>query len=274
MDINPIVGNFGIEITGVDLASCGPEIHEKIVQLFDLHGVLIVRDQTLSPEAQMMFTRAFGAPETNPPSTALYPGIPEIFVISNKIVDGRKIGQYDAGIGWHTDSSYLAEPVKCTMLYAMEVPEEGSDTILADLCAAWDSLPPERQAELDKLQVQHSWRALMALQGREPPDDDTYLPDVTHPMIRVHPTDGRKALWVSTGTTRGIVGIENPRGLDLLDELVTFATQERFLFRHKWSVGDVLIWDNRCTLHSGTPFDQSKYVRHVHRTWVKGDRPV
>jgi taurine dioxygenase len=155
----------------------------------------------------------------------------------------------------------------------MEVPPVGSDTLFADLCAAWNALPPDTQAKLIDLEVQHSWRALMEMKGVVlAPEEDT-IPDVIHPMIRAHPVDGRRALWVSTGTTRGIVGMPNPEGLDLLAELVAFATQDRFVFRHKWRAGDVIIWDNRCTLHTGTRFDVTKYTRHVHRTWMRGDRP-
>ena len=273
-DIRPVKGGFGVEVRGIDLATSGPEPLARIVDAFNRHGILIVRDQHLSPEAQMAVTRAFGTPETNQRLEYTYPGIPEIYVISNRVVDGRRVGDYEAGQGWHTDSSYLPEPVMCTMLYAMEVPPEGSDTIMSDLCAVWDSLSPERQAELDGLQVQHSWRALMELKNVAMDPDDNSIPDVVHPMVRRHPTDGRRALWVSTGTTRGVVGMPNPQGLDLLNELVELATEERFLYRHKWHVGDLLIWDNRCTLHTGTPFDITKYQRHVHRTWVKGDRPI
>jgi len=272
-DVRPLTDNFGVEISGVDLATSGPGVHRQVVDIFNRHGILVVRDQKLSPEAQMEFSRAFGTPEMNPRLDYTYPGIPEIYVISNKVVDGRKIGDVDAGQGWHTDSSFLPEPVMCTMLYAMEVPAEGSDTLLADLCAAWNALPPEQQRALDGLQVQHSWRALMELKNVYLAPDDNRIPDVVHPMIRTHPTDGRKALWVSTGTTRGVVGMPNPEGLELLAELVEFATQDRFVHRHKWKVGDVLIWDNRCTLHTGTRFDVTKYHRHVHRTWMKGDRP-
>jgi taurine dioxygenase len=273
ISIRPLRDDFGVELRDIDLTRCGPDIHRAVVDTFDRHGIMVIRGQTLSPQDQMRFTQAFGTPEDNPRREFTYPGIPEIYVISNKVVDGRKIGDPTAGQGWHTDSSFLAEPVKCTMLYAMEVPDEGSDTLLADLCAAWNALPAERQAELDGLQVQHSWRALMEMKGVYLAPEDNSLPDVVHPMVRVHPADGRKALWVSTGTTRGVVGMPNPQGLELLDELVAFATQDRFVYRHKWQVGDVLIWDNRCTLHTGTPFDLSKYQRHVHRTWVRGDRP-
>jgi taurine dioxygenase len=271
--IRPLMDGFGVEMRDIDLAACGPEMHRAVVETFDRHGIVVIRGQSLPPHEQMRFTQAFGTPEDNPRKEYTYPGIPEIYVISNKVVDGRQIGDPTAGQGWHTDSSFLAEPVKCTMLYAMEVPDEGSDTLLADLCAAWNALPPERQAELDGLRVQHSWRVLMELKNVYLAPDDNTIPDVVHPMVRVHPADGRKALWVSTGTTRGVIGMPNPRGLDLLDELVAFATQDRFVHRHKWQAGDVLIWDNRCTLHTGTPFDLSKYQRHVHRTWVRGDRP-
>ena len=98
-------------------------------------------------------------------------------------------------------------------------------------------------------------------------------PDVTHPLIRTHPADGRKALWPSTGTVDEVIGLPNPEGLDLIDELVEFMTQDRFVYRHKWRAGDVLMWDNRCTLHTGTLYDDTKYDRLMHRLWVKGDAP-
>jgi taurine dioxygenase len=274
LDVRRLQGDFGVEVRGIDLASADAEAHREVVELFHRHGVMVVKHQSLSPHEQMRFTQAFGTPETNQRLEYTYPGIPEIYVISNKVVGGRKIGDVDAGQGWHTDSSYLESPAMCTMLHALEVPAEGSDTLLADLCAAWNALPAERREALDGLKVHHSWRALMELKGVEVSADDERAPDVIHPLVRTHPADGRKALWVSTGTTRGIIGMDNPEGLDLLQELVDFATQERFVYRHKWEVGDLLIWDNRCTLHTGTRFDVTKYQRHVHRTWVKGDRPV
>ncbi len=271
LDVHPLSNGFGAEVRGVDLATCGTGIHRAVVDVFHRHGVLLLRGQTLTPSQQMAFSRAFGTPETNERREYTYPGIPEIFVLSNKVENGRTIGDVDAGQGWHTDSSYLANPVMCTMLYAMEVPPEGSDTLFADLVAAFAALPPERQAALDGLQVQHSWRALMELLKADVAPGDDRFPDVVHPLVRAHPVDGRRALWVSSGTTRGIVGMPNPEGLELLAELMAYVTQERFVFRHKWQAGDVLVWDNRCTLHTGTPFDKTRYVRHVHRTWMLDD---
>jgi taurine dioxygenase len=273
-DVRPLTAGFGVEVSGIDLAASGPRARRAAAEVFNRHGVMVVRDQRLTPEQQLDFTRAFGEPETNQRLEFTLPGLPEVYVLSNKVVDGRRIGDVDAGQGWHTDASYLERPALCTLLHALEVPAEGSDTLLADLCAAWNALSAERQAQLDGLQVRHSWRALMQLKGIALAEDEDAIPDVVHPLVRRHPADGRKALWVSTGTTRGIVGMDNPAGLDLLDELVAFATQDRFVYRHKWRIGDLLIWDNRCTLHTGTRFDVTRYERLVHRTWVKGERPV
>jgi taurine dioxygenase len=160
----------------------------------------------------------------------------------------------------------------------VEVPDEGSDTLMADIVAAYNALPETRREALDLLVVHHSFRYFMEnrVLGTAETDEDLFKenPDVFHPLVRMHLADGRKALWVSTGTVKGLVGVPEPVGTQLVDELVEYATQERFTYRHKWRVGDVLLWDNRCTLHTGTLFDDAKYIRQMHRLWVKGDRPL
>ena len=206
------------------------------------------------------------------------PGFPKVYRLSNRIVDGKPIGAHNDGIGWHTDYSYKAEPVMATMLYAVEVPAEGSDTLLADCVEAWNALPPERQAELDGKQLHHSYVHFMANREFGAREDlgeaiKAANPDVIHPLVRTHPADGRKALWPSTGTVIEVVGMPNPEGLELVQSLVDFATQDRFVYRHTWREGDLLMWDNRCTLHTGTLFDDTKYIREMHRLWVRGDRP-
>jgi taurine dioxygenase len=226
----------------------------------------------------MRFIRRFGTPEEHILKEFTLPDFPNIYVLSNRVVDGRPIGAHNDGIGWHTDRSSKAEPVMCTMLYAVEVPPEGSDTLLADLCEAWNALPPDRKAELDGLIVHYSWRHFMATREYNrmedpPPDLLRDNPDVFHPLVRTHPADGRKALFVSTGTVKGVVGMPDAEGVALVDDLVEFATQPQFVFRHKWRVGDVLMWDNRCSLHTGTLYDDTRYFRVMHRLWVKGDKP-
>jgi len=276
--ISELKPGFGARIEGVDIATADDATLKTVVDAFHKHGAILLRDQSLQPDALMRFISAFGEPEDHTLVENTLPGYPKIYVLSNKIVDGKPIGAHNDGIGWHTDYSYRAEPVMSTMLYAVEVPPEGSDTLLADGCAAWNALPDDRKAELDGLQVHHSWLHFMQTRDfnrQENPSEELKAenPDVLHPLIRTHPSDGRKAIWPSSGTVKEIVGMPNPDGLELVDELVEFMTQDQFVFRHKWQVGDVLMWDNRCTLHTGTLYDDKKYVRVMHRLWVKGDRP-
>jgi taurine dioxygenase len=273
----PLKPGFGAQILDVDLTKAGPETLEAVVDVFHRHGAILLRDQTLGPDDLLAFIRCFGEPEGHTLQEYTVPGYPNIFVLSNRVVDGKPVGAHNDGIGWHTDYSYKAEPVMSTMLYAVEVPPEGSDTLLADVCAAWNALTPERQAELDGLVLHHSYQHFMENRewGRVMLSDQQKAenPDVLHPLIRTHPADGRKALWVSTGTVKEVVGLPVEEGLALIDELVEFVTQDQFVFRHKWRVGDVLMWDNRCTLHTGTLYDDTRYFRRMHRLWVKGDRP-
>jgi taurine dioxygenase len=268
---------FGAEILDLDLARATETERAGVVGAFHHHGAILARGQAMSPDDLMGFIAAFGEPEGHTLGEFTLPGYPKIYVLSNRTRDGVPIGAHNDGVGWHTDYSYKARPVMCTMLYAVEVPPEGSDTLLADGCAAWNALAPERQAELLPLKLHHSYVHFMSTRqygARELPEairrDN---PDVVHPLIRTHPADGRKALWPSTGTVTEVVGRPGPEGLALIEALVTFMTEDRFVYRHKWRVGDLLMWDNRCTLHTGTLYDDSRFFRTMHRLWVKGDRP-
>jgi taurine dioxygenase len=271
----PLKPGFGAEILDFDLAQADEASARAVVDVFNQHGAVLLRRQLLTPDHLVRHIARFGEPEGHTLQQFTLPGYPNIYILSNKRVGGKAIGAHNDGVGWHTDYSYKQVPVMCTMLYAVEVPPEGSDTLLADMCAAYDALPPERQRALDPLMVQHSYRHFMENRehGRMTLSDELRAenPDVLHPLIRVHPANGRRALWASTGTVRGIVGMEDAAALALIDELVDFITQERFVYRHKWQVGDLLVWDNRCTLHTGTLYDDRKYDRLMHRLWAKGD---
>jgi taurine dioxygenase len=272
---------FGAEILDVDLKAAlkagDDETLDAVVDTFHRHGAIMLRGQDLSPGELTDFIARFGDPEDHTLKEFTFANFPKVYRLSNKLVDGKPIGAHNDGVGWHTDYSYKAEPVMATMLFAVDVPAEGSDTLVADCVAAWNALPPERQAELEGKVVHHSYQYFMATRefgARELSDElKAENPDVYHPLIRTHPADGRKALWPSTGTVIEVMGMPKAEGLELVQDLVEFATQDRFVYRHKWQVGDVLMWDNRCTLHTGTLFDDTKYVREMHRLWVRGDRP-
>lgn len=275
--IRPLKPGFGAEILDVDLAHADQETIQGVVDTFHKHGAILLRGQKMSPGQLVDFVAQFGEPEDHTLQEFTVPGHPKVYTLSNRIVDGKPIGAHNDGVGWHTDYSYKPEPVMATMLYAVEVPPEGSDTLLADCVAAWNELPPERQAELDGKILHHSYQHFMSTRefgARELSDElKAANPDVYHPLVRTHPADGRKALWPSTGTVIEVMGMPNPEGLDLVQELVDFTIQDKFVFRHKWQVGDILMWDNRCTLHTGTLYDDTKYIREMHRLWVRGDKP-
>jgi taurine dioxygenase len=267
---------FGAEIHGIDLANATDEDRAAVVAQFHRSGAIVLRGQNLKPEQLVAFGKAFGELEGHTRNDFCLPGYPPIYVLSNRVENGKPVGAHNDGIGWHTDYGFKAEPVMCTMLYSLIVPPEGSDTLLADQCAAYAALTDEMRAKIDDLKMIHSFEFLSTSRqygGKAlTPELLAANPDVIHPLIRTHPADGRKALWVSGGT-RGFVGWNQDESFRLIDELTAFVTQEQFVYRHKWQVGDVLVWDNRCTLHTGTLFDDTKYVREIHRMWVKGDRP-
>jgi taurine dioxygenase len=273
----PLRQGFGAEILDVDLRRADEATLGEVVATFHRHGAILLRDQVMTPGDLTNFIARFGEPEDHTLKEFTVPGFPKVYRLSNRVVDGKPIGAHNDGVGWHTDYSYKAEPVMATMLYAVEVPPEGSDTLLADCVAAWNALPPKRQKALDGLVLHHSYQHFMSTReygARELSDElKAQNPDVFHPLIRTHPADGRKALWPSTGTVLEVVGMPNPEGLELVQELVDFAIQDRFVHRHKWRVGDILMWDNRCTLHTGTLYDDTKYFREMHRLWVRGDKP-
>jgi taurine dioxygenase len=255
----PLKPGFGAEIKGVDLRTADPAAKAEVVTQFHRHGAVLLRDQTLAPEDLLAFIRLFGEPEGHTLQEFTLPGHPFVYVLSNKVVDGRPIGAHNDGV------------------YAVETPPEGADTLIADCVAAFDALTPARRAELETLRLHHSYAHFMrtrewgAMELSDALKRDN--PDVVHPLIRTHPVDGRKALWVSTGTVVEVIGRRGAEGHALIEELVAFVTQDRFVYRHKWRVGDVLMWDNRCTLHTGTLYDDRRYDRLMHRLWVKGDRP-
>jgi taurine dioxygenase len=278
LQIRELRKGFGAEILALDLATSDDETLDSAVRVFNLHGAVLLRDQHMAPADLVRFIARFNEPEGHTLQQYTLPGYPNIYILSNKIVDGRPIGAHNDGVGWHTDYSYKEIPVMATMLYAVEVPLEGSDTLLADLCAAYDALPEERRRALDPLVVHHSYQMFMQNRehGRMVLSDELKAqnPDVFHPLIRVHPANGRRALWASTGTVKGIVGMNDGDALRLIDDLIEFSTQDQFVYRHKWRAGDLLVWDNRCTLHTGTLYDDKKYDRLMHRLWAKGERVI
>jgi taurine dioxygenase len=242
---------------------------------------MIVRDQqNLSPEAQIRFSRLFGPLEIHVQRRFLLDGHPEILIVSTELRDGEPIGLADAGRYWHSDLSYMPEPSLASLLLSRKLPTDGGDTLFADQHAAYDDLPKQLAARLELLQAEHSYLARNAAQRAQSalrPDlseaQKRSVPPSIHPVVRVHPATGRKALFVSEGFTTRIVDLPEDESADLLATLFHHQTQAKFIHRHRWRAGDLVMWDNRALLHlaAGGP---PGMVRTMHRTTIRGDRVI
>jgi taurine dioxygenase len=267
---------FGAEIEGANIPNLTDREFRTIEDAFNRYSAIVIRDQKLTARDFHAFVERFGELETHTLRQYTLPDDEKIYVLANIEENGRQIGAHNEGIGWHTDLSYKQKPVMATALYGIICPPVGADTLIADMSAAYDALADARKRDLDDLKIHHSYHRFMASRDDRAPLTEVQkaqTPDVYHPLVRTHPVTGRKSLYIGTGTVFGIIGMPNPTGKALVNELVDYATQEAFVYRHVWRENDILMWDNRCTLHTGTLFDDQIYKRLVYRMMVKGDTP-
>lgn len=282
IEIQPLSEALGAAVIGVDLSK--PVDDETFEQIHDAHleyAVVVFRDQDLTPEQHIAFSRRFGDLDVHVLNQYLLPGHPEILLVSNKEVDGKAVGQRQAGSHWHSDLSYTMYPSLGSLLYALEIPPEGGDTLFTNMYAAYDALSDKMKARVNDLKAVHSYAHIFELSEKEgnprptlTQEQKAKVPEVIHPVVRTHPETGRKALYVSPGLTAGIVGMDEEEGRGLLAELHRHSISPEFVYRHKWRRHDLLFWDNRCTMHLAAGGYDPKYTRHLQRTTVKGDRPV
>ena len=279
MQITPLSEHVGAEISGVTLAAHLPDdTFEKIDDAYNRYSVLVFRDQKLTPEQQIAFARRFGELEISPRTQFALPGYPEILVLSNIIENGKPIGNADAGRTWHTDMSYTKTPPRGSLLYAREIPMENGralgDTVFASAAAAFESLPKDRRDSLLGLRAIHRGSAKKYAPGSKLGDLLKDIPDVEHPVIRTHPVTGRKAIYVREGECVGIRGMPDGQSLPLIKELADLVTRSEFCYRHRWRLGDLLMWDNSMTQHLAISDYQLPLRRLMHRVTVNGTVPI
>lgn len=272
---------LGAEISGIDVAQPVDEttLH-TIEELFHERGVIVFREQTLSEEQQIAFSRRFGELEIHVATEYLRPGHPEILVVSNIVEDGKNIGLADAGQYWHSDLSYVANPSRCSLLYALEVPiKEGrvlGETLFASAAHAYDTLTDARRSQLENKRAVHSYgdryrkQHAAGTRGTLTAEQLKRVPEVSHPVIRAHPVTGRKVLFVNEGFTIRMEGMEQSDGL--IQELCAHITRPETLYRHQWRKGDLLMWDNCLTQHRAIRDYELPLRRRMHRTTVAGVR--
>jgi taurine dioxygenase len=277
--IEPLSEHIGAEISGVDLAAELPDdTFERIDEAYNCYSVLVFRDQKLTPEQQIAFASRFGELEISPRTQFALAGHPEILMLSNIIENGKPIGNADAGRTWHTDMSYTKTPPRGSLLYALEIPiEKGrslGDTVFGSAAAAFESLPPERQASLLGLRAIHRGSAKKYAPGSKLGEFVKDIPDVEHPVIRTHPVTGRKAIYVREGECVGIRGMPDEHSLPLIKELGDMVTKPELCYRHQWRLGDLLMWDNSMTQHLAISDYQLPLRRLMHRVTVNGTVPI
>jgi taurine dioxygenase len=279
METTPLSKHVGAEISGIDISKPLPtDVFKAIEDAYDRHSVLIFRGQTLTPEQQIAFSHRFGELEISPRTQFALPGHPEILVLSNIIIDGKPIGNADAGRTWHTDMSYTNTPPRGSLLYAREIPVENGralgDTVFASAAAAYDTLSSEMRKKLTGLRAIHRAGAKKYAPGSRLADLVKDMPDVEHPVIRTHPVTGRKAIYVREGECIGICGMPDEESLSLIKELGELVTRPEFCYRHSWRVGDLLMWDNSMTQHLAISDYQLPLRRLMHRVTVNGTVPI
>lgn len=278
--IQPLPGSFAAEVVGLDLSQpLDDDDFRRIHRAHLDHHVLVFRDQRITPEQQIAFSRRFGALEIHVLHQFHLKGHPEILIVSNIVENGQPVGLGDAGYFWHSDLSYKEKPSLGSMLLAQELPSEGGDTLFADQHAAWQALPPELQARVRHLQAEHSYLAKYeALRERSPwrpklsDEQVAQVRPVVQPVVRTHPETGRQGLFVSEHFTTRIVGLPDAESRALLQQLFQYATLPQLQYRHRWQPHDMVFWDNRSVLHlaAGCP---DHLRRRLHRTTIEGDRP-
>jgi alpha-ketoglutarate-dependent taurine dioxygenase len=269
-------GGIGAEIVGLDLRSIDAQDFAAIRRAFVEHAVLLFRGQRLSDDDLIAFSRRFGELDWAPVQEngrRFVEGKPEIYIVSNVVENGVAIGSLGAGEAvWHTDMSYLEDPPMASMLYALEVPAAGGNTGFCNMYSAYEALPEALKRRIADLGIKHdgtynSGGYLRA--GVTASDDPRTSPGAVHPLVCTHPDSGRKCLYLGRRRNAYIAGMELAQSEALLDELWSYATRDEFTWYNAWRVGDLVLWDNRCTMHRRDPFDPGAR-RIMHRTQIKG----
>jgi taurine dioxygenase len=279
--VRPVSASLGAEVTGIDLSEAlTGNVFGVIDSAFLDHHVLVFPDQDITPEQHVAFSRHFGDLETHVLTNNLLDGIPEIYMISNVVEDGVAKGRSRAGMYWHTDLSYQEIPSLGSIMYAHEIPEVGGDTMFANLEKAYDGLSDRMKEMIADLRMVHdfAWgyrNQIQRIAGFVEISEEHLAarPAAEHPLVRTHPTTGRKSLYVSPGFGSQIVDMEWEESQALLGFLNRHAGRPEYVYRHRWSVHDVVMWDNRCTMHHAIDDYPATERRHMHRTTVTGEKP-
>ena len=277
MQINQLHPLFAGEIIGLDTsAPVTPETVKIVEEAMAKYAVCVIRNASRNDEDHIRFSRAFGSLELPPPAEASRrAGVaPQLFDVTNLDSAGEIVPtKMDAKTqeileGFHTDSPFNTLPTKWSLLLGHVVPPEGANTNYIDMRAVYQDLPQAMKARIETLFAVHDLFAAFEVRGVHFGSEvmRKQYPSQPHPLVRTS-ASGRKALYMGWHAV-GVVGLNDEEGRALIDELYKFATQAKYIYSHKWRVGDLVIWDNRCTMHAATPFERNRYKRDCRRTTI------
>jgi len=278
--LHPVIGT---EVRGFSINAANDLKHiDAIKQAWLFHPVLVFRNQPINDNDHVKFAQHFGQLETHPSVAHRASDNAQIYRVSNVDEAGNILPQesnewlyINLSWRWHSDSSFRGVPSKGSILHGIEVLSNGGDTLFADMYAAYECLDDAVKNRIGGLNVTHSHDHILSLSvelsQRRDQGEYTALPPVVHPLVRIHPETGRHSLFLSPHTMTGVVELPGSEGRSLLNQLITHATDDRFVYRHHWQQHDVIMWDNRCTMHAVTPFDNQTQRRIMHRTTIVGE---
>jgi taurine dioxygenase len=278
VDVIPTGAALGAEVRGVDLRNLDAAAFARVIEAWHDHSVVLIRGQALSDLELIAFSRRLGDLDWAPVQETgrrFVEGLPEIYIVSNVKVNGEPIGSLGDGEAvWHTDMSYLDVPPKASMLYSLEVPPTGGNTSVCTMYGIYEALPAKLKERIADLKIKHDGTynsGGYVRQGVTPTDDPRSSPGAVHPLVCTHPNTGRRMLYLGRRRNAYLVGLALEESEALLDELWSFVDRPEFAWEHVWRVGDLVLWDNRCTMHRRDAFDPSSR-RIMHRTQVKGEQ--
>ena len=276
MKIRKVSHGFGAIVGDFDIADVGDKkLRQKIHSIFLAYHVVCFRGAFASPPEFVAFSRAFGVPKVQLLADYHLDGYPEISLISNYNKIGGSVPHVRATY-WHTDDSYLPQPAKATLLCGQELPASGGSTEFINCHAVLHEMSPAMRLQIDERRAVHKYlsRRNKAIVAGLSPEEKAKTPDVLHPLVRTHPETGQLSLYINPNRIDHIEGISMKESNKLLDDIYAFAFQEKFRLQHNWKRGDILMWDNRCTMHRAKKDFVITERREFLRILLKGDTPI
>src|SRR6266849_7913761 len=274
--ITPLSPHTGAEVRGVDLTQpIDPETRAALNRAFVTHHVLVVRDQKYQPADFLEAVQVFGQLQPHDKKEMHVPGFPQMYYVSNEqTVPGKR---YISGETFHTDHSNHPAPPKATMLFPVSLPSTGGDTQYVNMHDAYDDLPEPTKRRISGLKAVHVYQSKYSPRELRPLSENSAKvlpPPGVHPLVRTHPENGRKALYLNPVRIESIDGMEDHEALALVEDLMRHATQKKYEYRHKWRHGDWVLWDNRSVMHQANPDYDMRERRYLYRLMLKGETPV